>query len=300
MRIPGRSWLGWAAIVALGWLAGPLPSARGDDKKAAPAPTAAAPKKSAAPGPKGKKVPPVNVAALTERLKSSDSAEVTAGLAEAKSAGKGALAVAPVIEDLLRRGTQADLVGPAFLALAEMGSETSTTVIAPYARHRNPETRRKALAALARTGGAPAVATLRGALSDADPGVRGVAASGLGALHGREAIGDLFLALDHDIAEAAASIGQLCAGSDCDKLIAKLDNFGFDVMTSGFEPILFRPASDVPDETKLRIVEKVRDLRTGEANKYLRDLQSRWPASESARVRQAIEQAVLATAGSKS
>jgi hypothetical protein len=69
-------------------------------------------------------------------------------------------------------------------------------------------------------------------------------------------------------------------------------------MTSAFDSILFRPAAEVPDDEKIRIVERVRDLRTPEATKYLRDVQSRWPARESARVRQALEQAV--TAGGKS
>jgi hypothetical protein len=83
------------------------------------------------------------------------------------------------------------------------------------------------------------------------------------------------------------------------KLSAKL-TLGLDVMTSAFDSILFRPPSEIPDGDKVRIVERVRDLRTLEANKYLRDLKSRWPAGDSPRVRQAIDQAVLVTAGAKS
>jgi HEAT repeat protein len=254
-------------------------------------------------GARNKKATPavtVDVAALTEKLKSNDPADVQAALGTAKAAGKGARPLAPAIEELLRRGTQAEVAELALAALGEVGTESSAPAILPYARHRNPEIRKKALAALSRTGGAGAPAAVRAALSDPDRGVRGVAASGLGPLKVRDAVPDLFVALDHDVGEAAASIGQLCAPEECDKLTAKLSTSGLDVMTSAFEAILFRPAAEVPEETKIRIVERVRDLRTEEAGKYLRDLASRWPANESPRVRQAIEQAVRATPGGKS
>jgi hypothetical protein len=223
-----------------------------------------------------------------------------AGLAEVKAAGKGAAPVAPVIEELLRRGAPGEQTGLALDAIGAIGSETSTVAIAPYGHHRNPDVRKKALAALSRTGGTLAVATLRAALSDPDAGVRGVAASGLGPLKSHDAVQDLFVALDHDVVDAAGSIGQLCTPDECEKLASKLSTLGLDVMTSAFDSILFRPSSEIPDDEKIRIVEHVRDLRTAEANKYLRDVQSRWPARDSARVKQALEQAVAATAGAKS
>jgi hypothetical protein len=280
-------WIGFMVIASLG--SAPRPAL----SQAAKAPVPA----------RAKKGPPpvtVNVAALTEKLKSADPVEVEGALSEAKAAGKGAAPVAPVIEELLRRGAPGELATRALEALGAIGSETSTPVIAPYGRHRNPDTRKKALAALSRTGGSLAVATLRAALSDPDGGVRGVAASGLGALNGREAVADLFTALDHDVVEAAGSLGQLCVPDECEKLAAKVSKLGLDVMTSAFDAILFRPAAEIPDDAKIRIIERVRDLRTAEANKYLRDVQSRWPARDSVRVRQAVEQAVAATAGAKS
>jgi HEAT repeat protein len=261
---------------------------------------AQAPKAPAARGKKGAPAVTVNVAALTEKLKSGVPVEVQAALTEAKAAGKAAAALAPPIEELLRRGASADLTALALDALGAVGNETSTPAIVPYARHRNPETRKKAIGALSRMGGTAAVATLRAALSDPDAGVRSAAANGLGALKAREAIGDLFTALDHDVIDAAGSIGQVCGPEECERLANKLASLGLDVMTSAFDAILFRPASEMPDDEKIRIVERVRDLRTQEANKYLRDVQSRWPARDSARVRQAIEQAVAATAGAKS
>jgi HEAT repeat protein len=253
--------------------------------------------------PRNKKgAPPVtvDVPVLTEKLKSSDPAEIQAALAQAKAAGKGARPLAPAIEELLRRGAQAEVAGLALQALGEVGTEASAPAMVPYARHRNPDLRKKALAALARTGGTDAAATLRAALSDPDRGVRGVAASGLGPLHAKDAVSDLFTALDHDIGEAAASLGQLCGPAECDRLMEKLSTLGLDVMTGAFDAILFRPAAEVPDETKIHVVERVRDLRTEEANKYLRDVATRWPAGDSGRVRQALDQAIRATQGAKS
>src|SRR4051812_4430517 len=87
MRTGELRW-GWgAALVALGlgFLA-PCP-ARAAEGKAAPA---ASSKKAPSPAARGTKVPiTVNVAALTERLKSSDPADVEKALGEAKAAGKG-------------------------------------------------------------------------------------------------------------------------------------------------------------------------------------------------------------------
>jgi HEAT repeat protein len=248
----------------------------------------------------GKPAVTVNVAALTERLKSSDSAEVEKALGEAKAAGKGAMPLAPAVEDLLRRGTSPAMALLALGVLADIGGPGSTASIQPYLHHRSPELRKKALTTLVKTGGPTAIRSLRDALSDSDPGVRGIAASGLGTLKGRDAMADLFLALDHQVTEAAASIGQLCTAEECDKFSAKTGTFGLDVMTSGFDQILFRPTTEISDDQKIRIVERVRELGTQEANKYLRDLQSRWPAGTSPKVKLAIDQGVIATAGSRS
>src|SRR6185369_1163088 len=145
----------------------------------------------------------VNVTALTEKLKSANPGELESGLNEAKSAGKGAAPVAPVIEDLLRRGAPGELTSLALDALGAIGSEASSSALAPYGRHRKADIRKKALTALSHTGGGLAATNLRAALSDPDPGVRGAAASGLGALKNHEVVPDLFAALDHGVLEAA-------------------------------------------------------------------------------------------------
>jgi hypothetical protein len=97
------------------------------------------------------------------------------------------------------------------------------------------------------------------------------------------------------VGEAAASIGQLCAPAECDELAGKLGKLAFDVVTGGLDQILFRPPSEVDDDAKVKLVGRVRELGTAEANKFLKDVQKRWPATWSARVKQAIDQGVLAT-----
>jgi HEAT repeat protein len=278
--------LGLAAAALVAWLG---PRAFADVKKGSP-PALAAKKPASR----------VNIAALTEKLKSSDPADLEAALAEAKSAGKAARAVAPVIEELLARGVSREVTLLALDALGEVGAESSSPALVLYCRHRDPDVRKRGLAALSRIGGTVATATVRAALSDPDAGVRGAAASGLGALKSRDAVQDLFLALDHEVLEAASSIGQVCSPDECEKLASKVSTLGLDVMTGAFDAILFRPTSEIPDDEKLRVVERVKSLHTEEANKYLRDVASRLSAGSSPRVRQAIDQAVLATAGAKS
>jgi hypothetical protein len=68
-------------------------------------------------------------------------------------------------------------------------------------------------------------------------------------------------------------------------------------MTGGLDQILFRPTAEVDDDAKVKLVGRVRELGTAEGNKFLRDVQARWPKGGSARVKQAIDAGVQATAG---
>jgi hypothetical protein len=127
--------------------------------------------------------------------------------------------------------------------------------------------------------------------------VRGVAATGLGTLKAKDAVPDLFVALDHNVAEASASIGSLCEPAQCDQLMGKLGRVPFDVVTSGLDQVLFRPSAEVNDDAKVKVIGRLREVGTQESNKFLREVQKRWPEGWSKRVRQSIDQAVLATAG---
>jgi HEAT repeat protein len=233
-----------------------------------------------------------------KRLRSDDPALIKSALDDVRTSGKAGASAAPVIAELLEAGLSPLLTHAAIDTLGDTESEAGSAALVWYAQHRNVELRRAAVQALARTRGSGAVKALRVALSDPDSNVRALAATALGGMKATEAEADLFLALDHRVAEAAASIGQLCAANECERLAAKLGSVPFDVMTSGIDQVLFRPPNEVSDDLKVKIVGRVRELGTGEANRFLREVQGKWPKTWSQRVKQSIDQAVQATSAS--
>ena len=153
--------------------------------------------------------------------------------------------------------------------------------------------------ALGRTQGPAAVPALRAALSDPDSRVRATAATGLAALKAKVAVPDLFLALDHRVFEAAVSIGQLCDPTECDSFLTRLGKVPFDVMTTGIDPILFRPSAEISDDFK-----EIRGQQ-GERPRHARGQHvpqghraARWPKKGSTKVKGALDAAVLATISS--
>jgi HEAT repeat protein len=235
---------------------------------------------------------------VLRRLHSDDPAVVKGALNAVRTSARAGAPLAPTIAEMLEHGLSPQLTQAAIDTLGDLESEAGSPALAWYAEHRTVELRRAAIQALARTRGPVAVKALRGALSGPDPRSRGLAATGLGSLKARDAVPDLFAALDHKVPEAAVSIGQLCAGDDCDRLAAKLGSVPFDVVTSGLDQVVFRPASEVSDDIKIKIVGRVRELGTGESNRFLRSVQGKWPRDWSQRVKQSIDQAVIATSGS--
>ena len=260
-------------------------------------PPGAKPDKKGGPGAGGAPTPPADVKPILAKLKTGDEAQIKEGLDEARLAGPSGAAAAPAIAEALTRGLSLPLTQSAIETLGDLESDTGSPALARYTTHRNAKVRRAAVKALTRTKGAAAGAALKRSLSDSDPIVRGTAASGLGSLKAREAVPELFVALDHRVNEAAASIGQLCTMDQCEQLAAKLGKLPFDVVTGGLDQVLFRPTADINDDAKVKIIGRLREQGTIEGNKFLRDVQKRWPAGTSPRVRQAIDQAVLATAG---
>jgi HEAT repeat protein len=233
-----------------------------------------------------------------KRLKSGDPAQIKSALDDVRMSAKAGAPAVPTIAELLQHGLPPELTQAALDAIGDTESEAGSAAVAWYTRDRNAAIRRSAVQVLARTRGPAAVTALRASLSDPDAGVRGMSATGLGSMKAKDAVGDLFVALDHKVAEAAASIGQLCAGNECDRLAGKLGSVAFDVITGGLDQMLFRPAADVSDDVKIKVVGRVRELGTAEANRFLREVQGKWPKTWSARVKQAIDQAVLATSAS--
>jgi hypothetical protein len=240
--------------------------------------------------------------ALFAQLKSDDPTEVRAALDDARLLGRGGSAAAPTIAGLLASGLPFPLAQAAIETLADLESPEAAAAIVPYTHHREVKVRRAAVRALAKTigpaAGSLAVAALRSSLSDPDIQVRAGAATGLGALKAKAAVKDLFVALEHHIYEAAASIGQLGDAADCELLVSQLGKIPFDVMTSGLDPMLFRPASELGDDFKIGVIHRVRDLGSRDANHFLKSIQGRWPKSGGASVRRELDAAVMATLSS--
>jgi hypothetical protein len=235
---------------------------------------------------------------VIKRLKSGDTAQVKTALDDVRVSGKGGAAAVPAIVLQLRTGLSPALTQAAIETLGDTENESASDVLGWYSRHRNVVIRRAAVQALAKTGGVTAILALRTALSDSDPEVRGLSATALGEMRAKEAVPALFAALERNVPEAAAAIGQLCLDNDCERLAAKIGSMPFDVVTSGLDEVLLRPTPDVKDDVKVKIVGRVREMGTAEANHFLKGVQTRWPTRASLRVKQAIDQAVLATAGS--
>lgn len=232
-------------------------------------------------------------------LRSGDATKIHAALDDVRMVGKSraTAALAPVVADVLSKGLPLALTEAALDTLGELEVESTSPVVASYLQHRNVKVRQAAVKALLHTKGPVAVRALRHALSDQDAMVRGVAATGLGSLKAKDAVPDLFLALDHRVNEAASAIGMLCNAAECDQLSGKLGRLPFDVMSGGLEQVLFRPTAEVSDDTKIKMIGKLRELGTPEANKFLRDVAKRFPKEASARVKQSLDQALAATGG---
>ena len=237
-----------------------------------------------------------------KRLKSAEAAQVQGALDDVRMSGRDGAPAAKTIVDVLNRGLSPALTLAAIETLGDTQSPVANEALAWYARHRDAGIRRAAITALGKLRGAVPAHALRTALSDPDEGVRGLAATEIGGLEGNtqvtETVADLFLALDHKVEEAAASIGQLCEPADCKKLAGKLGIVPFDVMAGALDQVLLRPPKDIDEATKVDIIARVRELGTADVQQFLQDLQSKWPPKGSARVKATIDQAVTATTGS--
>ena len=229
---------------------------------------------------------------LEKELEQGDEATQERALGELATArGKDSEKAAQLAAGVLTRGASVRLSELALAALEQLAQPATTRAIVPYSRHRNAELRQRATRALARTGGPEAIAALRAALRGSDPALRGTAASGLATLGATEAVPDLFLVLSKDVPEAAGAIGKLCTPPDCRKFVDLLGKFPFEPMQAGLEPILLRKESEVPEDLKLDLLERLRKLQTKEVSTFLAVVLARYPSSGSARVKAALSAA---------
>lgn len=247
----------------------------------------AAPAKPAAPAaPKSK----LDLPSLQKALESGDSAQMLAALETIAKSGDAA--GAPLVEALLGRGADVTVLSRAIEALGLLAQPSSGAALAPYTQHRTPELRRAALRALIATKAPSAGDVLRRALRGNDPTQRAVAARGLGELNVRAAVPELFSVLPKDVSEAAQSLGQLCVNEECAKFTGLLGRLRFEVMESGIVPLLLRPGADVPDDVKLKLIEKLRRMATQPANQLIQTALAKFPTDGSPKVKQGLERAL--------
>jgi hypothetical protein len=245
---------------------------------------------------KAEEGPKSDLSALEKRLDGDEDDAIAALDSIAESENTDAT---PLVAKVLERGGTQKVLEAALKAASKLKQPALSSAIAPYTQHRVPEIRHGAVKALLKTKGPVAVDTLRKGLRSSDAVVRGTSATGLGELGAKETLGDLFRAFDHGVPEAGAAIGQLCGPEDCEKFAERTGKVAFDVMSTGFDQILFRPPTEISDDEKLRIVGRLRELGTPEVGKYLADVGERWPKDWSKKVKQAIDAAAHAVGGAK-
>jgi hypothetical protein len=232
----------------------------------------------------------LNLNNLKKALESGDEAQALAALDEIEQAGDRS--AAPLVDALLTRGASSKLLLRAIAVAGSLGKEASSTALAPYVKHRTPEVRHAAAQSLVRTKGKVAVQALRDALRGNDAALRGTAADGLGTLGAKDAVPDLFVVLPKEVPEAAGAIGTLCSGDDCKKFLNFLGRLPFDVMQSGFLPLLLRTSSDVPDGLKLQLIEDLRRMATQKAGEVLSTALATYPSNGSPKVKAALDAAI--------
>lgn len=245
--------------------------------------------------PEAKAKTKIDTAKLKAELESKDEARMIAALELAAEAEDPA--AAPLVKPLLEKGASSEVIVKAIETAGALKQPSLSAAVASYVKHRSEAVRRAAVKALLKTKGPDAVKALRKALHSQDAQVRGTAASGLGSLGDKDSVPLLFKALEHKVHESAAAIGQLCTPKQCEDFAALTGKHPFDVMSSGFDQILFRPEKEMPEDQKIRVVGRLRELGTKDAGKYLADVQGRWPEDWSKRVKQSIDGAVKATGG---
>jgi hypothetical protein len=256
-----------------------------DPAKAAPAPGAT----KGSPSKSGSGSNP-SLASTKKALESGDEARALSALDEIELSGD--TRAAPLVDALLARGASTKLLLRALGVAGTLGKESSSTASAPYVKHRAPEVRRAAAQSLARTKGSVAVQALRDALRGSDPALRGTAADGLGTLGAKEAVPDLFVVLPKEVPEAAGAIGVLCSADQCTRFVGLLGKLPFDVMESGFLPLLLRTDGDAPDTAKYQLIEQLRRMATQKSSALLSTALTTFPANGKPKIKSALDAAL--------
>lgn len=175
----------------------------------------------------------------------------------------------PLLTARIEQGLPEDLLDSAIITLSAIADPAATPTLIKVASHRRPEIRESAMSALAVIGGEGAYEALIKGLSDADDNVRAAAATALGDLGAIEAATPLFNALDHGNLAASGAIGKVTTNGDVPRLLEFVGKLPLHALEPAFLELLRR--SDIKSPTKTQVVNRVAELATPEARRFLTD-----------------------------
>lgn len=234
-------------------------------------------------------------------LESSESPRIETALVNIGMAGKdgGGRQVTKDIVARLEKGLPRELLKKALETLATLEDPAGVPGCEIYMSHRDSEVRLAALKCLGAAKTPAANKTIRAALGDTDARVHAMAATLLGEAKATDSVGDLIVAFDKGVNEAAVSIGILCApaGGECDQLLNRMKSKPLDVVFSGLQQILTR--KDVPDDYKKKVITQVRELASGKAREFLESVKKSMPPGASKGVTEALDKAIKDLEGAK-
>lgn len=231
----------------------------------------------------------ITLAQASEMMTAGNPDEVRMGIETLGVIGSPA-AVEPIAARI-RQGLPAELLSVAIDTLGLLGRREAGPVLFELTSHRRPEIRLGALNAIISIRPEGAAGALERALSDSDPRVRGVAATGLGEIGARGSVATLFHALDRGVLEASAPIGQLATPGQVQQLLGYVGRLPFDSVTPGLNEVIAR--SNVPNRTKLEVIGRLAELATPEVKTYLQEVVAALPDNPRDPVRRAAEDAIL-------
>lgn len=229
---------------------------------------------------------PASIRASVEALESS-SVEDLRGAIEALGVS-GEPAAVPHLASRIRRGLPPELLDSALDALTALARPTAAPVLGELLRHRRPDVRRRAVAAVIACRGDEAGALLARALDDSDATVRSSAAVGIAELRTRSAMDALFLALERGVSEATVAIGRVGNEGEVERVLGYVGRVPLDVLTPGFQEALVR--TDLSERSRLAVVQRLAELASPGVRQFFATVVPLLPSSAGS-IRRAIEEA---------
>ena len=224
--------------------------------------------------------------ALAQRFVAADQAELLLLLDELGRDERDPHQAARAIAELLAAGQTDAVTDHALESLGRLGAREARDSLVVYLRHRRPETRSRAYAALALLHDPGDAATLAQGLRDAAPEVRATAARALGDLKVADSAPLLLRALGRGVSEAAAALGKLGDAASVDEFGKYLGKQPLTVMLAGYANYLAR--ADLPEPAKLKIVAALEEVSGPVVKQFLSDQVAKPPTSRSQKLQRAL------------